>query len=99
EQVFGPVNLRRLADDAGAALSHQQVGGHAEGRVGGHAAVAVGAAAVGAEDDLVGGEWGAAHVVDLRQQLGDGAHARVHGFADAAALLDREDGRLFLRAV
>ena len=65
----------------------------AEGRVGGHAAVAVGAAAVGAEDEVLRGQLHAPHVVDARQQLGDGLHAGLDRLADAAALLDGQRQR------
>src|SRR5262249_35503049 len=51
EEVLGPVNLRRFADDAGAALGDEQIAGDAEGGVGSDAAVAVRAAAVRAEHD------------------------------------------------
>ena len=50
QQMLGAVDLGRFAEDAGAALGDEQIGGDAEGGVGGDAAVAVGAAAVGAED-------------------------------------------------
>ena len=39
------------------------------------------------------------HVVDPRQQLGDGLDAGLDRLADAAALLNRDDERLFARAV
>ena len=49
---------------------------------------------------LSAGKRRALHVVDLRQQFGDGLHAGLDRLADAAALLDGEDQRrLFPRAV
>ena len=54
EQLFGPVNFGRFAEDRRAAAGDDQVAGDAERRIGGDAAVAVGAAAVGAENDFAG---------------------------------------------
>ena len=52
QQVLGAVDLRRLAEDGGAALLDEQVGGVAERRVGGDAGIAVGAAALQRQHDL-----------------------------------------------
>ena len=56
EQVLGPVDFGRFGQDRGAAGGDEHVGGDAESRVAGDAAIAVGAAAVGAENDLAGGD-------------------------------------------
>src|SRR3546814_1353393 len=46
QQMLGAVDLRRLAQDGGAAVAHQQVGRGAQRRIGGDARIAVGAAAL-----------------------------------------------------
>ena len=50
--MLGAVDLRRLAEDRGAALLDQQIGGAAERRVGGDAGIAVRAAALERQHDL-----------------------------------------------
>ena len=49
QQVLGAVDLRRLGQDRGAAVAHEQVDGGAERRIGGDAGIAVGAAALQAD--------------------------------------------------
>ena len=49
QQVLGAVDLRRLRQDRGAAVAHQQVDRRAQRRIGADARIAVGAAALQAE--------------------------------------------------
>ena len=67
EQVLGSVDFRRFRQDRRAASGNEHVRRNAESRIAGDAAVAVGAAAVGAEDDLAGGNRHTLHVIGPRQ--------------------------------
>src|SRR5207248_3325219 len=91
QQVLGAINLRRFADDRRAAFGDQQIGGDAERGIGRDAAVAVGAAAVCAEDDPVSGQLGAPRFVDARQQVSNRPDTGFNRFADAAAVLNRQN--------
>ena len=97
EDVLSPVNLRRFAEDGGAALLHDHIRGDAECGVRGDAAVTIRAAAVGAKEDVLGGELNPFDVVDLGQEIEHGLDAEVHRFADAPAFLNSENDRFRFR--
>ena len=88
QQVLGAVDLRRLGQDRGAAMAHQQVGRGAERRVGGDAGIAVGAAALQAERQVLGGDGLALDLVGLGQHRLHALHAFLDGGAGAAGALD-----------
>src|ERR1051326_7820498 len=89
--MLGPVDFRSFAEDRRAALGDEEIGGDTEGGVGGDAGVAVGAAAIGAENQMLGGELDALNVIDARQQLGDRFDASLDSFGDAAAFLNGQN--------
>src|SRR5438105_202757 len=97
--MFGTVNLWGLANDAGPALSDQEIGSDTQGRVGGDAAVAVRAAAIRAQNQFAGGQLSSPDIIHLGQQAGDGANPGIHGLADAATLLDRQYERFVFGAI
>ena len=50
EQMFRPIDLRRLGQNRGAAVTDKFIGSHTQGGIGGDAAVAIGTAAVFGQD-------------------------------------------------
>jgi hypothetical protein len=88
-QMLGAVDLRRLAEDAGAALVHQAVNGVAQGRVRGQPGVGVRTAAVGAQHQPADRQGSAAGAVGVGQHLTEPPDPGFHGLLRAAELLDR----------
>ena len=100
QQVLGPVDLRRLAEDASCRPAARS-GRLATPRAG----LAVTPLLPSEPPQLVprmmcfAGSWHAPILVHPRQQLGDRLHAGLDRLADAAALLDGQHERLLLRPV
>ena len=96
EQVLRSVNLRGLREHTGAAVAHQLVGGNAQRGIGGDATVAVGTTAVFGQHELGNRLGRAPHRVGSGQQLRHGGGGGFDGFAHAAGVLNREEGRRLL---
>src|SRR3990172_2320291 len=96
EQVLGPVDLRRLAEDDCATLADEQVARLAETRVRGYARPAVGAAALERHHQLGGGHRLARGSVRYGQEPRDRLDATADRLREAAVLLDRDHERRVL---
>ena len=88
QQMFGAVGLRRLRQDHGAAMAHQQIARRAQRRIGGDAGIAVGAAALQRHRQFARRHRLALHFVRVGQRLAHEGDAGFHGLAGAADFLD-----------
>jgi hypothetical protein len=101
EKMLGAVDLRRLREDRGAAVAHEEIGGRTQRRIGGEGRMPVRAAALQRQRDLRGRTRFALGPRGERDHVANGGGDCLHGLARAAGLLNRQgpEGVGFLQPV
>lgn len=94
QQVLGAVDFRRFAENRGATVLGQQVGGITQRRIGGDAGVAVGTAALHADHDVLDAFRGTFQTADGVEHLGHLFDGSGDAGTGAAGVLDIEDAEV-----